>query len=83
ELHIAVGPLDAQRRYPLLVIERQRFKHLLAQLQALGLNIVSVYVDADLLPREQPGIAWWDGRWLAGGALDLRLALTPQALEAL
>ena len=83
ELHIAVGPLDAQRRYPLLVIERQRFKNVLAQLQALGLNIVSVYVDADLLPREQPGIAWWDGRWLAGGALDLRLALTPQALEAL
>lgn len=83
ELHIAVGPMDAQRRYPLLVIERQRFKNVLAQLQALGLNIVSVYVDADLLPRGQPSIAWWDGRWLAGGALDLRLALTSQALDAL
>ena len=83
ELHIAVGPLDAQRRYPLLVINRQRFKNVLAQLQARGLNIASAYVDADLLPREQPSIAWWDGRWLAGGALDLRLALTPQALEVL
>ncbi|MCU1725703.1 type II secretion system protein GspL [Pseudomonas sp. 7P_10.2_Bac1] len=83
ELHIAVGPVDAQRRYPLLVIHRQRFKNLLALLHERGLNVVSVYVDADLLPREQPSIAWWDGRWLAGGALDLRLALNPQTLEAL
>ena len=83
DLHIAVGPMDAQRRYPLLVINRQHFKNILAQLQARGLNIVSVHVDADLLPREQPSIAEWDGRWLAGGALDLRLALTLQALDAL
>lgn len=83
ELHIAVGAVDAQRRYPLLVIHRQRFQRVLAQMQERGLNIVSVHVDADLLPREQPSIARWGGRWLAGGALDLRLALTPQALDAL
>ena len=81
ELHIAVGPADAQQRYPLLVIHKQRFKSLLAQLHERGLNIVSVQVDADLLPREQACVAWWDGRWIVGGALDTRLALSAQALE--
>lgn len=81
ELHIAVGPLDAQRRYPLLVIERQRFKNVLAQLQALGLNIVSVYVDADLLPGDQPCVAEWGGRWMIGGSIHARLALSKADLE--
>lgn len=83
DLHIAVGPADAQQRYPLLIIDRQRFKSLLAQLQACGLNIVSVQVDADLLPTDRPCRAWWDGRWIVGGALEARLALSAPALEAL
>lgn len=83
DLHIAVGSIDALRRYPLLVINRQRFKSVLSQLHERGLNIISVQVDADLLPRDQPCVAWWDGRWIVGGALEARLALTPQALQAL
>ncbi|MFP3515872.1 type II secretion system protein GspL [Pseudomonas sp. SIMBA_077] len=81
ELHIAVGEPNEQRCYPLLVIHRERFKTLLAQLHARGLNIVSVHVDADLLPHEQACVAWWGGRWMAGGALNLRLALSPEALQ--
>ncbi|MFJ7882148.1 type II secretion system protein GspL [Pseudomonas sp. NPDC096917] len=82
ELHIAVGPMDAQRRYPLLVINRQRFKSILAQLHERGLNIVSVHVDADLLPGDQPCIAEWDGRWMIGGSIHARLALSKADLEA-
>lgn len=81
ELHIAVGEPDEQRCYPLLVIHRERFKTLLAQLHERGLNIVSVHVDADLLPGEQACVAWWGGRWIAGGALSLRLALSPEAVQ--
>lgn len=81
ELHIAIGAVDAQRRYPLLVIHRQRFKHILAQLQERGLNIVSVQVDADLLPGDQPCVAEWDGRWLIGGSIHARLALPKADLE--
>ena len=55
DLHIAVGPLDAQRRYPLLVIERQRFKNVLAQLQARGLNIRA--------SRGGTGAGWRAARW--------------------
>lgn len=82
DLHIAVGPVDAQQRYPLLVIHKQRFKSLLAHLHERGLNIVSVQVDADLLPRDLACVAWWDGRWIVGGAQDTRLALSVQALDA-
>ena len=83
ELHIAVGEPDGQRCYPLLVIHRERFKNLLKQLHERGFNIVSVHVDADLLPREQACVAWWDGRWIAGGASNLRLALSPKTLQVL
>ena len=77
-LHIAVGPMDAQRRYPLWVTHKQRFSRVLDQLQALGLDIASVRVDADLLPREPACAARCHGRWLVGGAQDLRLALSDQ-----
>ena len=81
-LHIAVGPMDAQRRYPLWVTHKQRFTALLNQLQALGLHIACVRVDADMLPREQACAARCYGRWLVGGALDLRLALSDHDFKA-
>ena len=55
---------------------------MLKQVRECGLNIVSAHADADLLPRDQAYGAWWDGRWLIGGALDARLALSAQSLEA-
>lgn len=83
ELHIAVGPVDSQQRYPLLITHKQRFKSLLAHLQACGLNIVSAQADADMLPHDQACAAWWDERWILGGALQARLALSAQGLAAL
>lgn len=82
DLHIAVGPVQTPPRYPLLVTHKQRLKDVLKQLRECGLNIVSAHADADLLPRDQAYGAWWDGRWLIGGALDARLALSAQNLEA-
>lgn len=79
-LHIAVGAVDAQQRYPLLIVHKQRFKTLLDQLHERGLNIVSVQVDADLLPHDQACMAWWGGRWIVGGALEARLAVSVQGL---
>ena len=81
DLHIAVGPVDAQQRYPLLIIDKQRFQVLLEQLHTRGLNIVSVQVDADLLPHDQACMTFWGGRWIVGGALEARLALSGQALK--
>lgn len=81
ELHIAVGQMDAQRRYPLMITHKQRFKELLELLRQRGLNIVSVQVDADLLPIEAACKAQWGGRWIVGGALEARLALSGPALD--
>ena len=80
DLHIAVGPVDAQQRYPLLITHKQRLQALLAQLHERGLNIVSVQADADLLPHDQACMAWWGGRWIIGGSLESRLGLSEQAL---
>ena len=58
ELHFAVGPVDTQQRYPLLITHKQRFRTLLCQLHERGLTIVSAQVDADLLPRDQACMQW-------------------------
>ncbi|WP_338526680.1 type II secretion system protein GspL [Pseudomonas batumici] len=82
-LHIAVGVAAKDSRYPLLAIHKERFKAILALLQASGLQVVSVKVDADLLPDDQAYGVWWAGRWLLGGAIETRLALSPEDLEML
>ncbi|MBP3866119.1 MAG: hypothetical protein J6F32_16905, partial [Pseudomonas sp.] len=81
ELHFAVGPVDTQQRYPLLITHKQRFRTLLCQLHERGLTIVSAQVDADLLPRDQACMQWWCGRWLVGGTLEFRLAVSLVGLE--
>lgn len=83
ELHIAVGPVDSQQRYPLLITHKQRFKSLLVLLHECGLNIVSAQADADVLPHDQACAAWWDERWILGGSLEARLALSAQGLATL
>lgn len=82
-LHIAVGVASKDSRYPLLAINKERFKAILALLQGSGLQVVSVKVDADLLPDDQAYGVWWAGRWLLGGASEARLALSPEDLEVL
>ncbi|PKA69792.1 general secretion pathway protein L [Pseudomonas baetica] len=82
-VHVAVGRSDATRRYPLLVIDRQWLETLLVLLKSLGIEPASCYVDADLLPDDQPCGAWWFGRWIVGGTQQARLALTDQGRETL
>ncbi|WP_347903429.1 type II secretion system protein GspL [Pseudomonas purpurea] len=82
-LHLTVGPRDPQGRYPLWVINRQRFAALLALATGLGITPGTVQVDADRLPGDQAYGVWWLGRWLLGGTLEARLAVSADGLAAL
>ena len=76
KLHLSTGARDAQGRYPVMVIDRERLAAVLALLAEVGLEVRSVFVDADVLPRDQAlGIRWF-GRWLLGGGLPARLTLS-------
>lgn len=82
-LHLSVGPRDPQGRYPLWVINKQRFAALLALATEQGITPGTVQVDADRLPNDQAYGVWWMGRWLLGGALEARLAVSVAGLAAL
>lgn len=82
-LHIASGPRDRQQRYPMLVIQRPRFHALLALLDTHGVDARGIHVDADLIAGNQAFGVRWFGRWLLGGALSARMALSAQALATL
>lgn len=83
ELHLCVGKRDEEGRYPVLVIQKERFKALLDLLTELGIETSVICVDADLLPNDQAYAMWWCGRWLLGGALGTRLAMPATAVQAL
>lgn len=80
-LHIAIGRPDDERCYPMLIIARPLLRSLLSALQEAGIQVAGLRVDADLLPADQACGMWWAGRWLLGGALQARLALSAQALN--
>ncbi|NWD50929.1 type II secretion system protein GspL [Pseudomonas gingeri] len=82
-LHIAVGTADQARRYPLLVIDKALVRGIVDLLRGLDLQLASLQVDAELLPADRAYGAWWGGRWLLGGALEARLALSESALQCL
>ncbi|KPA92443.1 type II secretory pathway, component PulL [Pseudomonas asplenii] len=82
-LHLAVGSADPARRYPLLVVDKVRFGAIVTLLQQRGLQLASVQADADLLPADQAYCVWWAGRWLLGGGLTARLAVSEAALQSL
>ncbi|WP_037045307.1 type II secretion system protein GspL, partial [Pseudomonas sp. BAY1663] len=52
ELHLALGEVLADGRQRVVAIGRQRLGDWLAQLRELGLPVVAIHVDADLLPRK-------------------------------
>lgn len=79
-LHLCIGRADRERRYPVLAIERERLRDLLGMLRERGVSPLSIHVDAELLPPDQAYAAWWGGRWIIGGAVAARLALSTQAL---
>jgi general secretion pathway protein L len=80
KLHLSVGARDAQGRYPVMVIGRERFAAVLALLAEAGVAVRSVFIDADLLPRDQPLSVWWFGRWMLGGGLPARLTMADDEL---
>ncbi|MDU9036377.1 type II secretion system protein GspL [Pseudomonas corrugata] len=82
-LHIGVGLRDRQQRYPLLVIQRAWFQALLALLDAHGIDARAIHVDAELIAEDKAFGVRWFGRWLLGGALPARMALSVQALATL
>ncbi|MFW0758171.1 type II secretion system protein GspL [Pseudomonas sp. H11T01] len=82
-LHLCAGQRDQEGRYPVLVTHKARFKALLDLLAELGIETTAIYVDADLLPGDQAYAAWWFGRWVLGGALDARLAVSADVVATL
>ncbi|EJM84129.1 MULTISPECIES: type II secretion system protein GspL [unclassified Pseudomonas] len=83
KLHLSIGARDQEGRYPVMVIDRQRFAAMLALLAEEGIEVRSVFVDADVLPLDQALGVWWFGRWLVGGGLPARLTLTDDGLTLL
>lgn len=82
-LHLCAGARDHLGRYGVWVINRQRLAGVLALVAELGISVERVQVDADRLPNDQPYGVWWLGRWILGGALETRLALSACALAQL
>ncbi|MFY0731731.1 type II secretion system protein GspL [Pseudomonas sp. NFX15] len=82
-VHLSVGARDRDGCYPVLVIGRERLAAVLDVLREANVEIRAVLVDADVLFGDQPGGAWWFGRWLLGGGQSARLALSPDDLMLL
>jgi general secretion pathway protein L len=82
-LHLSIGVRDREGRYPVMVIEHGRFSAVLALLSDSGIEVRSVFVDADVMPMDQTFGVWWFGRWLLGGGMAARVAVSQDALTQL
>jgi general secretion pathway protein L len=82
-VHLGVGARDRDGCYPVMVIGRDRLASVLDLLREAGIEVRGVFVDADVLGGDQPYAAWWFGRWLLGGELSARLALSQEHLALL
>ncbi|WP_455928203.1 type II secretion system protein GspL [Pseudomonas capeferrum] len=82
-LHLGIGARDAQGCYPVMVVNRERFTAVLALMTQAGVAVCAVFVDADVLPGDQPVALHRDGRWLLGGGLPARLVLCDEGLSQL
>lgn len=74
ELHLTHGEALADGRRRVIAIRRQTLADWLEDLDALGMNIVAIHVDADLLPREDTQLLFIGERALLGGSPEARLA---------
>ncbi|VVN78908.1 type II secretion system protein GspL [Pseudomonas fluorescens] len=82
-LHLSVGARDREGRYPVMVIDRELFARVLGLLAESGIAVRSVFVDADVLPGAQASGVWWFGRWLLGGGMPARVAVSDASLTLL
>lgn len=74
ELHLTHGDALEDGRRRVIAIRRRQLADWLADLEALGLTIVAIHVDADLLPRDGTQLLFIGERALLGGAGEARLA---------
>ncbi|WP_028241691.1 type II secretion system protein GspL [Stutzerimonas azotifigens] len=74
DLHLALGETLDDGRDRVIAIRRRLLADWLEDLRALGLDIVAVHVDADLLPRDGAQLLFLDERALLGGSPEPRLA---------
>ncbi|WP_120997478.1 type II secretion system protein GspL [Stutzerimonas urumqiensis] len=74
DLHLALGETLPDGRDRVVAVRRQLLTDWLEDLRALGLDIVAVHVDADLLPRDEAQLLFLGERALLGGAPEPRLA---------
>ncbi|WP_322615524.1 type II secretion system protein GspL [Pseudomonas sp. BIC9C] len=82
-VHLGVGARDRDGCYPVMVIGRERLAAVLDLLREAGIEVRAVFVDADVLSGDQPCGTWWFGRWLLGGGLSARMALSQDHLALL
>lgn len=73
DLHLTHGEALEDGRLRVIAISRQLLADWLEDLQALGLNIVAIHVDADLLPRDGCQVLFMGERGLLGGSPEARL----------
>lgn len=78
DLHLTHGDALDDGRRRVIAVRRQLLADWLADLQAQGLTIVAIHVDADLLPRDGTQLMVIGARALLGGAQEARLAFDLQ-----
>lgn len=74
DLHLTHGDALADGRRRVIAIRRALLGGWLEDLRALGLTVVAIHVDADLLPRDGTQLLFIDDRALLGGDAEARLA---------
>lgn len=77
-LQLSAGPLDEARRCALRACDGKAFAAIGQALEAAGIKIAALHVDADLLPAHSPCALWLFNRWLMRGEGELRMALAAE-----
>lgn len=78
QLHLALGERLSDGRYRVIALRRSLLAGWLAQLEAQGLKVGAVHVDADLLPRDGTQVLVLGDRALVGGVSEARLAVAAE-----
>lgn len=83
QLHLALGERMADGRHRVLAVRRELLAGWLEQLKEQGVRVESIYMDADLLPREDGQLLLSEGRVLLGGVGETRMACLQENWPAL
>ena len=80
-MHLALGEVLADGRHRVFAVQRDWLAGWLALCEAQP--PAAIRVDADLLPASGIQLLWSEGRWLLGGEVAARLALSDEDCRAL